>query len=383
MVAVIRSNLYTSLGALTLGGLTSTALSGVVGMQVILYFRLYENDAPILKAVVQSELHRNLLLNDCSFLDILHTCFVWAADWMYLVSSFGDMNITDHVFWCVSLLSHINRGGASYVWEVLKERRLIALRIQLTIALTAITTFVVHLVSKGNYFVTAPIVIMATTRVAADFCSSFGDWIRLGSYFEFYTHYRWLFTLGLVLSTVVDIIITSSLCLYLRKSRHGGTGRLDHILNSVTLYTIENGMMTCIGTVLSLVFWIVKPHALIYLALHFAIGKLYANSFLASMNARKLLRVQNASSSGSGHRLPVIFTHGLSARDRRSSPDEVDLTGTKVRALAATPGSSATDDELLGGMQLQITVDKTVDYTADDAIPASPSRLPPHDAKGH
>lgn len=335
MVAVIRSNLYTSLGALTLGGLTSTALSGVVGMQVILYFRLYENDAPILKAVV------GLIF----FLDILHTCFVWAADWMYLVSSFGDMNITDHVFWSAGL----------------------------TIALTAITTFVVHLffsyrllrLSKGNYFVTAPIVIMATTRVVSAIATS-AELIRLGSYFEFYTHYRWLFTLGLVLSTVVDIIITSSLCLYLRKSRHGGTGRLDHILNSVTLYTIENGMMTCIGTVLSLVFWIVKPHALIYLALHFAIGKLYANSFLASMNARKLLRVQNASSSGSGHRLPVIFTHGLSARDRRSShiltqPDEVDLTGTK----------------------LQITVDKTVDYTSDDAIPASPSRLPPHDAKGH
>lgn len=67
--------------------------------------------------------------------------------------------------------------------------------------------------------------------------------IRLGSFYEFYVHYRvrvinslavgepltcalqWLFTLGLVLSTALDIMITSSLCLYLRKSRHGGSGR--------------------------------------------------------------------------------------------------------------------------------------------------------------
>lgn len=191
--------------------------------------------------------------------------------------------------------------------------------------------------------------LLATARVVSAIATS-AELIRLGSFFEFYTHFRWLFTLGLVLSTAADIMITSGLCLYLRKSRHGGTGRLDHILNSVTLYTVENGMITSITTALSLVFWLVKPHALIYLALHFAISKLYANSFLASMNARKLLRVQNASSSGSGHRLPVIFAHHLSGRDRGSSPDEVDLTGTK----------------------LQITVDKTVDYVTDDPLPSSP-----------
>jgi len=89
MVAVTRENLLTSLGALTIGGLTATALSGVVMMQTILYFRLYENDQPILKLVVAV----------IFLLDIFHTCMVWGADWMYLVQSFGDMNITDHVFW--------------------------------------------------------------------------------------------------------------------------------------------------------------------------------------------------------------------------------------------------------------------------------------------
>jgi len=226
---------------------------------------------------------------------------------------------------------------------------------QLTIALTAITTITVHLfftyrlyrLSKGNWFVVGPMVILSLARVVSAIATS-AELIRLGSFYEFYVHYRWLFTLGLVLSTALDVMITSGLCLYLRKSRHGGSGRLDHILNSVTLYTVENGMITCIATVLSLIFWLAKPHALVYLGLHFAISKLYANSFLASMNARKMLRVQNSQSSGSGHRLPVIFAHHFTRGDRRSSPDAVDLTGTK----------------------LQITVDKTVDYVTDD-VPVS------------
>ncbi|KAI0930662.1 hypothetical protein AcV5_007320 [Taiwanofungus camphoratus] len=149
-------------------------------------------------------------------------------------------------------------------------------------------------------------------------------------------------------------MITTGLCIYLRKSRRCGSGRLHHILDSVTLYTIENGLVTCVVTIISLVFWLAKPHALIYLGLHFVINKLYANCFLASMNARKLLRVQTQSTSSSGHRLPVIITRNLSGRDRNPSkviqPDHVDLSSTK----------------------LQITIDKTVDYAADD-LSDSPS----------
>ncbi|PCH43519.1 hypothetical protein WOLCODRAFT_138390 [Wolfiporia cocos MD-104 SS10] len=321
MVQVTQSNMRTSLGALVIGGLAATALSGVVVMQVILYFRIFEKDASILKSLVAIVF----------VLDILHTCMVWAADWQYLVTSFGDTNITDHVFWYAVI----------------------------TIALTAITTIFVHLffsyrlfrLSKGNYFICIPMILLAIGRVVSAIATS-AEMIRLGSYYAFYTHYRWLFTLGLVLSTALDIMITGSLCTYLRKSRHGGSGRLDQILNSVTLYTVENGMVTCIATVLSLIFWLVKPHALIYLALHFAIGKLYTNSFLASMNARKLLRVQNTTSESSEHRLPVIFSHHFSRGDRRPAvrPDPVDLTSTK----------------------LQITVDKTVDYVTDDVL-SSPS----------
>ncbi|GBE81533.1 hypothetical protein SCP_0312620 [Sparassis crispa] len=93
--------------------------------------------------------------------------------------------------------------------------------------------------------------------------------------------------------------------------------------------------------------WLAKPHALIYLGFHFAISKLYSNSFLASMNSRKLLRGQSQSQSTSGHRLPVIFAHHLTGGRHNSKAmavEPVDLTGTR----------------------LHITIDKTVDVVEDD-----------------
>ncbi|KAH9921039.1 uncharacterized protein B0H18DRAFT_1121607 [Fomitopsis serialis] len=321
MATVTHSNLKTSLGSLVIGSLAATALSGIVMMQGILYFRMFGKDHLGMKLIVSSII----------LLDLLHTAMLWTADWMYLVAGFGDMNITNHVFWSAGV----------------------------SIALTAMTTVIVHFfftyrlfrLSKGNYFITVPMAIIALLRVGSAFTTA-GELKFLGVLHTL----PLAVTLGLVLSTALDIMITSGLCIFLRKSRssgNGSSGRLDHILNSMTLYTIETGMVTCIATAISLIFWLAKPHALIYLGLHFAISKFYANSFLASVNARKLLRAQHVSLSTSGSgALPPVFTNRFIRQSGVSvQPDTVDLTSSK----------------------LQITIDKTVDYATDD-IPMSSTR---------
>ncbi|KAL1945721.1 hypothetical protein VTO73DRAFT_1723 [Trametes versicolor] len=310
MVMIPESDLKTSLGALIIGGMVCTGLSGVVAMQTVLYFRLFTRD----------KFSTKFQVGGVFLLDFLHSVMIAAANYMYFVDNFGNTEITDRVFWAVGI----------------------------SIALTAILTVIVHMffalrlfkLSKGNYWVTVPIVILAVARVVAAFVTTV-ELIHLGSFHEFGERFRWVFTLGLVLSSVVDFLITGGLCYYLRRNRTG-TGRFDHVLDSVTLYTVENGLLTSVTTLVSLIFWLVRPHVLIYLGLHFAISKLYANSFLASMNARKILRAQSESHSGGGsaHRLPVIFA---SRAMRHSNADQLNL-GTRV----------------------QITVDKTVDYATDD-----------------
>jgi len=71
-----------------------------------------------------------------------------------------------------------------------------------------------------------------------------------------------VFTLGLTLSSAVDMIITFGMCFYLQESRRGfGTWvsftdfapyttptrlqpRMDEVLDSIIIYTINNGTLT-------------------------------------------------------------------------------------------------------------------------------------------
>ncbi|KAI9059145.1 hypothetical protein FKP32DRAFT_1580453 [Trametes sanguinea] len=322
MVAISESNLKTSLGALILGGMVCTGLTGIVAMQTVLYFRLFSRDQFSTKMKVSFTDNPRI-----SLLDLLHSAMIAVANYMYFVSNFGRGDITDHAI--LTVLVHL------YVLRPIDVCTSTYL-IQMTARFFALRLFKL---SKGNYWITVPISVLAIARVASFAVLTSRCRIRLGSFYEFGQQFRWVFTLGLVLSSVVDFLITGALCYYLRRNRTG-TGRFDHILDSVTLYTVENGLLTSITTLVSLIFWLVKPHVLIYLGLHFAISKLYANSFLASMNARKILRAQSQSTSGSGHRLPVIFAgRGM----RHSNADQLNI-GTRV----------------------QITVDKTVDYATDD-----------------
>lgn len=72
---------------------------------------------------------------------------------------------------------------------------------------------------------------------------------------------------------------------------------MNHIINSLIVYTLETGSVTCLVTVASLICWLLMRHNLIFLGMHFAIAKLYANSLLATLNMRKRLRVDRMYSS--------------------------------------------------------------------------------------
>ena len=105
---------------------------------------------------------------------------------------------------------------------------------------------------------------------------------------------RSFFTTGLSLSAAIDVLITGWLCYFLRevRSRIGGphSTMMIRMVDTLTLYTLENGALTCFAAIASLICWLTMPHNLIFMGLHFVISKLYANSLLASLNMRNELR---------------------------------------------------------------------------------------------
>lgn len=50
---------------------------------------------------------------------------------------------------------------------------------------------------------------------------------------------QWVFTLGLSLSTALDVLIAAAMCYYLQKSRTGFE-RMDHLVDVLLVYTFNN-----------------------------------------------------------------------------------------------------------------------------------------------
>ncbi|KXN86816.1 hypothetical protein AN958_09612 [Leucoagaricus sp. SymC.cos] len=97
----------------------------------------------------------------------------------------------------------------------------------------------------------------------------------------FRTHFNWLFTLGLALSTAVDILITTSLFFLLKTSRTSDFD-LNAVIDTLILYAFETGALTTAGTIVSMICWLAMKDNLIFMGLHFVIAKLYANSILVT-----------------------------------------------------------------------------------------------------
>jgi len=209
----------------------------------------------------------------CLFLDMLHSSFILASLFDYFITYFGEISRIDHIPWSIAF----------------------------TVVVTAIQTFLVHCFfsqkilksSKNNWYLTGPIVLLALLRLFAASVSTI-EMVRLQRYSAFVLKYPgWVFTTGLSLSSAVDVIITVWLCIFLRKLRTrmaAGSSVMIRVVDSLTLYTLENGALTCFATTASLICWLIMPTNLVFLGLHFIIGKLYANSLLAALNTRQELR---------------------------------------------------------------------------------------------
>ncbi|KAK1235261.1 hypothetical protein PQX77_001528, partial [Marasmius sp. AFHP31] len=124
-----------SYGALLAGGLVAFVLSGMVGTQCIVYFKLYPQDSRIIKSTVFS----------VWLLDMLHSACIAVSLFFYFITYFGDNAVIDRI------------PGS----------------IALSILATAIQTLIAHgffahkilKSSNNNYFVTTPIIILAVARV--------------------------------------------------------------------------------------------------------------------------------------------------------------------------------------------------------------------------
>ncbi|KAI0050252.1 hypothetical protein FA95DRAFT_1603760 [Auriscalpium vulgare] len=306
-------NVRLTLGAIVLGAFVAVALSGVVAVQAFLYFRTYRKDLTRVKLMVAA----------VWLLDAMHTCFVCYSAWYYVILNYGDVNVHDHI----------------------------PITIALTVAVTAAVTFITHVyfshrvykLSRNNAWLAAPLVALAVCRLTAALVTT-AEMARLKSFKKYTASFSSVFTLGLALSSAIDVFITVAMCFYLQHSRTGFSN-MDHVIDLIMIYTVNNGALTTFATIVSMICWLAMPHNLIFMALHFGIAKLYANSLLGTLNTRNQLRGRSQSSADRDHPMPVLFP---------------DSYGRRLTRFQRSTGEVVSDPG-----KLQINVEKTVHYDVD------------------
>ncbi|EJD07966.1 uncharacterized protein FOMMEDRAFT_25189 [Fomitiporia mediterranea MF3/22] len=336
----VTTDLRLTFGAMFIGSLISVFLSGIGNLQAYIYFRHHwKKDARLLVVTAFA----------VWMLDFLHTIFIFHGMWISLVINWGSEQEVDHLVWSI---------GAS----------------------VGVTAFVVFLVqaffivrvwkSNGtNFWVLASIITARFSIFIKEFRVSHTS--SSISYVDPKRKrlFQWLFTTGLALACIVEIILTSSLCYYLQVNRTGYS-TMDEIIHKLLMYTVCNGLVTATASLLAMVFIVTMPHSLLFLSLHFIIAKCYVNSLLATLNSRDALKKREDTGpvavqiSVEGHSQP----HFRSYRPSRKSPPIID-----ERGIGLVDADAFVDDgKPVGSLQVHVHVERAIHSDGD--VEAAPGR---------
>ncbi|KAH9853815.1 hypothetical protein C2E23DRAFT_858909 [Lenzites betulinus] len=91
------------------------------------------------------------------------------------------------------------------------------------------------------------------------------------------------------LAAAGDVSIAIIMCTILNSSRTGFT-KSNMLINKLMVFSVNTGLLTSICACLSLITIVALPDTFVYITFFFLLGRLYCNSLLATLNARKSLR---------------------------------------------------------------------------------------------
>ncbi|KAJ7740071.1 hypothetical protein B0H16DRAFT_1890844 [Mycena metata] len=216
----------------------------------------------------------------------------WGGMWDYFIPYFGDTDNIDHIPWSITLTVALTCIDA-FPSSTFCDRNLTRP--------TAAVFFAhrIFLLSKRNLFMTAPVVHFPSFSQEPGSWSNSSFWLYFGSS----RHAVRLIFLSQISIGLMDEFINVDLedvpLLQLRlvqaprpldfharlaaicDARTNPSGRCEpsnvdphssnHIIDK--LYAFETGGLTCLATVIAMICWVTMSHNLVFLGLHFVIGK--------------------------------------------------------------------------------------------------------------
>ncbi|TFK50119.1 hypothetical protein OE88DRAFT_1661669 [Heliocybe sulcata] len=259
-------------------------LYGVTCTQSFVYYQQYPGDRAFLKWMV----------GIIWVLETLHTAFCIDFIYVYTITHFGDEPFLDDIYWS---------GGITVILGVLVAGLVHAYYIRR-----------LWIMSHGNKTLTGITTLLAVARFVFGTATTVQCY-TVGKWTTFHEKRLPLVTLagGLSSAAVVDIIVAVAL-IYLLDQNRSGFAPSDNRLKFIMAYTINTGALTTIFSVVIVITYGSLPSTLVFLGLVEIQSKLYANSFLASLNSRN-------------HALKI----GRDAAQMTPSRDPTSLTRSRLR----------------------------------------------------
>ncbi|KJA13230.1 hypothetical protein HYPSUDRAFT_202593 [Hypholoma sublateritium FD-334 SS-4] len=117
---------------------------------------------------------------------------------------------------------------------------------------------------------------------------------------------KYLSILVNALAAAGDVLIAATLCFNLHFSRTGFS-RSNTMINKLILFSVNTGGLTSLCAIASLISIVCAGETFLYISFFFCIGRLYTNSLLATLNARRMIRnLGNAVHTGSGNGTAMV-----------------------------------------------------------------------------
>ncbi|KAF9450352.1 hypothetical protein P691DRAFT_758270 [Macrolepiota fuliginosa MF-IS2] len=247
-------------GVMLIGALITMSIYGITTLQVYFYYMSYPKD----------EWWMKWLVGAIWTLDTIHVILMCHCIHYYLIRGFGNPALLSDGLWSL--------------YASMAANVLIAFIVQCYFSIR------IHKLSPVNHrwWISSGIVF----TVVAHLC--FG--METVAYLFIKKQFVHLKDITLVsampfgvAAVLSDIVIALALCILLHSNR-SEFEETNHIINKLIVYAINRCILTTAVAIVEVVVFSVTPNPFYTFAIDFAIGKLYANSFIAALNSRAAIR---------------------------------------------------------------------------------------------
>ncbi|TFK75537.1 hypothetical protein BDN72DRAFT_831801, partial [Pluteus cervinus] len=244
-------------GAMLIGLLIATFLQGLLTVQMYHYYCNFQGDIRINKILVAT----------VWTLDLIHLIFIAHATWYFIVANWGNPAVLSTS--TVLLNLHLPLVGI------------------ITLLCQCYFLHRVWILTDGNI----PIVAFLSSLCVATMLLGLFITVKILQDLSVATFYRYRYESipQFIIGAAADIGIAAILVFYLDRGK-GELQSTNNVISKLLRNAVATGTVTSVLAVACTITYLAKPQTLIFVSMHFSMGRMYTNALLATLNSRKAYR---------------------------------------------------------------------------------------------